>query len=205
MSWWHGLGPAGGEAPAGTAEISISRSSREARGQLGLGRFKTDLEREWQVRWGPQEPTAAVPVSGGTWPGCLHIPTPAWEARTYVGGRDLTVPLLRAAGPGAPHCRPVLVSSPGSAAAFRQKGGKKKRREKKTSVLFSPNCFSQRLLVGVMLPLWAHSLLPQQLTHRCAHEAASCVGEWGAHAPRPDMHWSMPRGGQAEQWPLAGP
>lgn len=135
VSWWHWLGPAGGEPQAGTAEISISLSSREARGQLGLGCFKIHLEREWQVGWGPQEPTAAAPVPDGTSPGHLHIPTPAWEARAYVGSRDLTVPLLRAAGPRAPHCRLLLVSSPGSATPFRQKG-EKKRKEKENLSAF---------------------------------------------------------------------
>lgn len=113
-------------------------------------------------------------------------PPPGRPEPTVVAG---TLPwlLLRTAEPQAPHCRLVLVSRPGSVTPFRQKKKKKKKeKKKKTSVLFSPSCFSQRLLVGVVLPLWAHSLLPPQLTHRCACEAASFVGEVGAHAPLPD-------------------
>lgn len=50
---WHWLGPGG--------EEGIGRDSRnkDTRGQVGLGCFKIDLEREWQVGRGPQESRAA--------------------------------------------------------------------------------------------------------------------------------------------------
>lgn len=189
------------------------RNSRNKHFLLGLGSqgpawtglFQNLLEREWQVGRGIRL------CSSGTqschpcprWHHGLDTlvppPLPRKPEPTTVAG-TLPVLFLWAAGPGAPHCRLVLVSSPGSATPFRQKRKKKKMKKKKKTVLFLPSRFSQRVLVGVILPLWAHSLLPPQLTHRCAREAASCVGEVGGfHSPLPDTHWSMPCGGQGRK------
>lgn len=120
-----------------------------------------------------------------------------------LGGPEPQGPYLScpwAAGPRAPHRRPLLVSSSGSGTPFRQK---KRKKKKKTSVLFSLSCFSRRLLVGVVLPLWAHSLLPPGgLLTGVLVRLPAVWGRRGAHAPRPDTHRSVPRGVEGPRgWP----
>lgn len=126
------------------------RNSRNKHFLLGLGSqgpawtglFQNLLEREWQVGRGMRL------CSSGTqschpcprWHHGLDTlvppPLPRKPEPTTVAG-TLPVLFLWAAGPGAPHCRLVLVSSPGSATPFRQKRKKKNEKEKENSAFLA--------------------------------------------------------------------
>lgn len=111
----------------------------------------------WWATWTPWHPTP---------PG---RPAPPWQQGPYLGcplGPEL---------PAAGRCLPLAQE-----AALPSGKKEKKGTEKKTSVLFSPSRFSRRLLVGVVLPLWAHSLLPlaaySLVWRRGTHTRARPVG-----------------------------